>query len=159
MKLQISVHDRPVIAFANVTQNENALGRCSSTRRLGAPSSVRRSRDREPHGVPISLQWRPVTAAGITKVAETLQNVLLRHFALVPGSRAAPAPSPTQRKPRRMRPRTVLQSCCRHEIWTGQAKPLRTKELLGLPIVISSRTSCEFRWPQMHECIAVVVIS
>ena len=55
-----------------------------------------------------------------------------------------PAPSRAERKPGGMRPGTVLQSCHRHEVWTGQLRFSLIWKWLELAIVISCPRSGQF---------------
>jgi hypothetical protein len=64
-----------------------------------------------------------------------------------------PPPSRTQRQPRRMRPRAILQFLHRHEVRTGQVGSLlETQNLSELAIVTTPRGAGE--WSFMRCIIA-----
>jgi len=142
IKFQIPIFDRPVIQLANVTEQQDAgpeTGDISS----GPQVNVARSGDCESNCIPHAVPWRPVATAGITKIAECFQNILRGQLAFVAGSRAVPAPSTAQRKPRGMRPGAVFESGHGHKVRTGQSPPFELRNLLGLAIVISCANSGE----------------
>jgi hypothetical protein len=136
VKFQIAICDGPVISLADVTENQHACRECGDIS-CGPQINVARSRDRESNCIPSPLCWRPVATAGVSKIAECFQNILRRQLAFMARSRAMPAPSAAQWKPRGMRPGSIFESRHRHKVRTGQTSPLECRDLLGLAIVIS----------------------
>lgn len=109
IKLQRSVLCGTMLALAHVA-NLNAPA---------TPAVTAHSPARKPHRIPHSHPRQPPAAFRIAKVAELPQLLLRRSLSLMPRRRALPAPSASQRKPRRMRPRPVSQPLNRHEKWTS----------------------------------------
>src|SRR5438270_4540658 len=107
---------RPMILFADVAKHKNAGRNIGRISRLTPDGQVARSRYRNSNRIPKALLRRPVTTARIAQVAKCFQNILGRSFANVTWSRAVPAPPGAERKPRRMRPRAILQPRDWHEI-------------------------------------------
>jgi hypothetical protein len=134
VKLQIAMFDRPMIAFANITEEKNASGRSDGIVRLDTHRGITWSADGEPDCIPNAQRRRPAATAGVAQVAERFQHVLRRKFADMTRSHAVPAPSAPQRKPRRMRPGAIFKSRHRHEVRTGQYL-LAVRNLLGLATI------------------------
>jgi|HubBroStandDraft_1064217.scaffolds.fasta_scaffold127452_2 hypothetical protein len=137
VEFEIAMLDGPVVTFAHITENKHARRNSSGIARRSRHHGIARCGNGESHGIPKALPRRPTAVAGITEVAERFQHVLRGKFPFVAGGSAVTAPSAAQRKPCRMRPRTVFQSRHRHEVRTGQFALLAVRNLLGLPIVVS----------------------
>ncbi len=144
VEFQIAVFHRPMISFADITENEHAGWNRRGVSWFGTRGWVMGSGDGEAHCIPNAFRRGPRTTAGVPKIAECFQNVLRRKFAFVPGSRAVTAPSAPQGKPRRMRPSAIFQSGSRHEVRAGHVRSSYTQEWLELAIVTSWRRSGQF---------------
>jgi hypothetical protein len=127
IEFQIAMFDGPMIPFADEMNKKDAGRNWGSTLLIGGGSRVSTSGNGESYGVPNARQGRPAAAARISQIAESLQNVLRRNFTFMAGSRAMAAPSSPERKPRRVRPRAVFQSCYWHEVWAGQLVLLKRR--------------------------------
>jgi hypothetical protein len=127
IEFQIAMFDGPMIPFTDEMNKKDAGRNWGSTLLIGGGSRVSTSGNGESCRIPNARQGRPAAVAGISQIAESLQNVLRRNFAFVAGSRAMAAPSSPERKPRRVRPRAVFQSCYWHEVWAGQLVLLRRR--------------------------------
>jgi len=119
VEFQIAMFDWAMIPFADEMKKKDAGRNWGGRLLIGGGGRVSTSGNGESYRIPNARQGRPAAAAGISQIAESLQNILRRNFAFVAGSRAMTAPSSPERKPGRMRPSAVLQSCHRHEVWTG----------------------------------------
>ncbi len=121
IEFQIAMFDGPVILFADIAKNKSPARNRRGSSWLGPRSCIGRGGNRESYCVPESLRGNPRTTARISQVAKCFQNVLGRKVTFVTGRGTVTAPSSTKRKPGRMGPRAIFQSCHRHEVRAGHA--------------------------------------
>src|ERR1017187_9477229 len=121
----------PVVPFADIMQQKNAGGNRRGISWLGALGLVLWSGDGESYSIPNARRRRPVTAAGVSQIAECFQDLLRRNLVFVAGGRAVTAPSASKRKPGRMRPFAIFHSRHRHEVRASQIRSPHAQQFVG----------------------------
>src|ERR1700722_16285481 len=114
IELKNAVGRRTMVSLADVAQLNDAINW------LRAAFITSPSQHAKADCIPLAFLRSPRAAVGITKIAKCLLHMLLGNLAFVAGSGAMPAPSSTERQPRRMRPVAAIQLFDRHEIRAGQ---------------------------------------
>jgi hypothetical protein len=94
----------PLTNIANLNSLDDSLLRASAKRS-----------NPKPHRIKGALPWDAPTTPGVAQIAKLPQLLVRRSLALMPRSRAPPAPSASQWEPLRMQPVPALQLLYRHK--------------------------------------------